>query len=122
MPLPASGGTGTSSASTPPTTAAVTSPANRARSGTLTVSPTTVLLSPLLGGTLTLRANGGPVSWSISEPASLLGELTVTPQSGNLSAGASVTVTISVSGLASLDTRLTVQPGGHAVTVLLGLG
>jgi RNA polymerase sigma factor (sigma-70 family) len=89
--------------------------------GTLAVSPATVQLSPLLGGTLTLTATGGPVSWSISEPASLLGELNVTPASGALAAGDSATVTITVAGLASLDTQLTVQPGGHAVTVVLGL-
>jgi hypothetical protein len=86
------------------------------------VSPTTVLLSPLLGGSLTLTASGGPVSWSISEPASLLGKLIVAPASGTLSAGSSVTVAVTVSGLVSLDTQLTVQPGGQAVTVVLGLG
>jgi hypothetical protein len=86
------------------------------------VSPTTVLLSPLLGGSLTLTASGGPVSWSISEPVSLLGKLTVAPAAGTLSTGTSVTVTISVTGLASLDSQLTVSPGGHAVTVVLGLG
>ncbi|MGH3276553.1 MAG: hypothetical protein ACRDNZ_19770, partial [Streptosporangiaceae bacterium] len=90
--------------------------------GTLSVSPATVPLSPLLGGTLTLTASGGPVSWSISEPASLLGKLIVVPESGALSAGGSATVTITVAGLVSLDTQLTVQPGGHQVTVLLGLG
>ena len=90
--------------------------------GTLTVSPTTVLLSPWAGGSLTLTASGGPVSWSISMPASLLGELTVSPASGTLSSGGSATVTITVTGLASLDSSLTVQPGGQAVTVLLGLG
>ena len=89
---------------------------------TLTVSPTTVLLTPLLGGSLTLTASGGPVSWSIAEPASLLGKLTVSPASGTLSAGASVTVSITVSVLLSLDTQLTVQPGGQPVTVLLGAG
>ena len=86
------------------------------------MSPTTVLLSPLLGGSLTLTASGGPVSWSISEPFSLLGELTVSPASGTLSAGSSVTVTISVRGLASVDSQLTVSPGGQLVTVVLGLG
>jgi len=99
----------------------VTTSAGVASAATLSVAPTTVLLSPLLGGSLTLTASGGPVSWSISEPASLLGELIVTPVSGTLSAGGSVTVTITVSGLASLDTRLTVQPGDHGVTVVLGL-
>ena len=46
----------------------------------------------------------------------------VAPASGTLSAGSSVTVAITVSGLVSLDTQLTVQPGGQAVTVVLGLG
>jgi hypothetical protein len=86
------------------------------------VSPTTVLLSPLLGGSLTLTASGGPVSWSVSAPVSLLGELTVTPASGTLDAGGEATVTITVTGLLSLDTQLTVEPGGHVVTVVLGLG
>jgi RNA polymerase sigma factor (sigma-70 family) len=90
--------------------------------GTLTVSPTTVLLSPWAGGSLTLTASGGPVSWSISMPASLLGKLTVSPASGTLGRGGSATVTISVTGLASLDSSLTVQPGGQVVTVVLGLG
>jgi len=99
------------SSSPPPSTAA----------GTLTESPATVVLTPLLGSTLTLTAENGPVSWSISEPASLLGELNVSPSSGTLAAGQSVQVSISVSGLASLDTTLTVNPGGEPVTVLLGL-
>jgi RNA polymerase sigma factor (sigma-70 family) len=90
--------------------------------GTLAVSPTTVLLSPLLGGSLTLTASGGPVSWSVTAPASLLGELTVSPASGTLSAGGTATVTITVAGLLSLDSQLTVEPGGQAVTVVLGLG
>jgi RNA polymerase sigma factor (sigma-70 family) len=118
---PGSGPPATVTAGTPTATAGT--PADGPLSaGTLSVSPTTVLLSPLLGGSLTLTASGGPVSWSISEPASLLGELTVAPASGTLSAGSSVTVAITVSGLVSLDTQLTVQPGGQAVTVVLGLG
>jgi hypothetical protein len=90
--------------------------------GTLSVSPGTVVLTPLLGSSITLTAVGGPVSWSVSEPASLLGELIVSPSSGTLAAGQSTTVSISVSGLASLDTTLTVNPGGHPVTVVLGVG
>ena len=79
------------------------------------------MLTPLLGSTLTLTAHGGPVNWSISEPGSLLGELNVSPSSGTLSAGQSVQVTITVSGLLSLNTQLTVSPGGQQVTVLLGV-
>ena len=56
------------------------------------------------------------------QSASLLGELIVSPGSGTLAAGQSTTVSISVSGLASLDTTLTVNPGGQPVTVVLGVG
>lgn len=114
-------GTPATAAGTPAGTA-TPSDAGAVTAGTLSVSPTTVLLSPLLGGSLTLTASGGPVSWSVSEPASLIGELLVTPESGTLSAGESVTVAVTVSGLVSLDSQLTVQPGGHVVTVVLGLG
>ncbi|MGD0560823.1 MAG: hypothetical protein ABSA93_38365, partial [Streptosporangiaceae bacterium] len=70
----------------------------------------------------TLTAAGGPVSWAISEPSTLLGELTASPSSGTLTAGESVTVTLTVAGLLSLDTEITVSPGDIPVTVLLGLG
>jgi RNA polymerase sigma factor (sigma-70 family) len=88
----------------------------------LGLSTTTVELTLLGHGTLTLTASGGPVAWSVSEPSSLLGELTVSPSAGTLAAGDSVTVRISVTGLASLDTTLTVNPGGQTVAVVLGLG
>jgi RNA polymerase sigma factor (sigma-70 family) len=90
--------------------------------GTLGVSPATIVLTPLLGSSLRLTASGGPVHWSISEPASLIGRLNISPMSGTLAAGASTAVSISVSGLASLDTAITVNPGGTPVTVLLGVG
>lgn len=76
----------------------------------------------MLGGTLTLTAGGGPVGWTITEPASLLGKVTVSPASGILNAGDSATVAISVTGLSVLDTRLTVNPLGQQVTLLPGLG
>jgi RNA polymerase sigma factor (sigma-70 family) len=88
--------------------------------GSLSVSPSTVSLSALVGGTLTLTANGGPVAWSISEPTSLLGLLTVTPSSGTLAAGQSVTVHLSVSLLSALTTTLTVTPGDQIVNLLIG--
>jgi len=103
---------------TPSTTVTISAPAV---TGTLTVTPTTVHLSPLLGGTLTLTANGGPVTWSISEPPALLGSLAITPSSGIVHPGSPVTVVLTVSGLASVDTTLTVSPGGKAVRVLLSL-
>jgi hypothetical protein len=104
-----------------PATATTTTLATLGR-GTLTVSPKTVLLSPVLGGSLTLTASGGPVGWTITEPASLIGRLTVSLTSGTLYAGESATVTITVHGLVTLDTQLIVNPGGQQVTVLLGLG
>ena len=88
--------------------------------GSLSVSPSTVSLSALVGGTLTLTANGGPVTWSIPEPTSLLGLLTVTPSSGTLAAGQSVTVHLSVSLLSALTTTLTVTPGNQIVNLLIG--
>lgn len=118
-PPPSSSSPAAPTSSPPP--ASSSPPAQAPVQGTLTVSPSTVVLTPLLGSSLTLTAEGGPVSWSISEPASLLGELIVSPSSGTLAAGQSTTVSISVSGLASLDTTLTVSPGGHAVTVVLGV-
>ena len=90
-----------------------------ALAGSLSVSPSTVSLSALVGGTLTLTANGGPVTWSISEPTSLLGLLTVTPSSGTLAAGQSVTVHLSVSLLSALTTTLTVTPGDQIVNLLI---
>jgi hypothetical protein len=83
------------------------------------VSPTTVVLNPRHGGRLTLTASDGPVAWSISEPSWLRDKLNVTPMSGTLSAGDSVTVAITVTERVSLDTELTVQPGGQTVTVVL---
>jgi hypothetical protein len=62
------------------------------------------------------------VTWSVTEPSSLLGALSVSQSSGTLAAGQSETVTLTVSDLASLDTTLTVDPGNISITVLLGLG
>jgi RNA polymerase sigma factor (sigma-70 family) len=89
--------------------------------GTLNVSPSTVVLSTLGGSEVRLTAVGGPVSWSIGEASSLIGSLHVAPSSGTLQAGQTASVTISVNGLASIDTVLTVSPGGHTITVILGL-
>jgi len=88
--------------------------------GTISVSPATVVLTPLLGRSFTITAHGGPVSWSIAEPASLIGKVSVSQSAGTLQAGQSATVTITTS-LASLDSRITVSPGGLQVAVVVGL-
>jgi RNA polymerase sigma factor (sigma-70 family) len=102
--------------------------------GTLGVTPRTITVSPLLGASVRLTAAGGPVSWSITESSGLLGRLTVSPSSGRLQAGQSVTVAISASagtGLlarvagggvgACVGCQLTVNPGGIKVTVILAV-
>ena len=86
----------------------------------ITVSPATIVLSPLLGGSFIITAQGGPVSWSVSEPQILLGSVALSQSSGTVSPGSPVTVTITTS-LTSVDARITVYPGGEQVTVVLGL-
>jgi RNA polymerase sigma factor (sigma-70 family) len=92
--------------------------------GTLTVSPTALDLVALNGtpiGTLTLTAEGGPVSdYSVSVGSALAGEITVSPSSGSLAAGASVTVTVTVTSLLAVNAPITVNPGDQRVVVLLG--
>jgi RNA polymerase sigma factor (sigma-70 family) len=113
----------TASPTSPASSTSPTAPTSSApAAGTLTVSPTSIVLSPLLGGSFTLTASGGPVTWSVTEPSSLLGALSVSQSSGTLASGQSETVTLTVSDLASLDTTLTVDPGNTSITVLLGLG
>ena len=120
---------------TPTATSTTTAPPPPAP-GTLSVSPRTIVLSPLLGGTLTLTASGGPVTWSVTESSGLVGRLTVTPSSGRLLAGRSTTVTLSASGAATgltaqaavgndvgacVGCQLTVNPGGIKVTVIIDI-
>jgi hypothetical protein len=52
----------------------------------------------------------------------MLSSLSVTPSSGTLSAGRSVTITLTALQLDWLDAQLTVEPGDQPVTVLLALG
>jgi RNA polymerase sigma factor (sigma-70 family) len=123
-PVPSSGHPTSPGPTSPaPTSGKPTSPAPTTppAPGTLSVSPATVVLSTIGGTDLTISAAGGPVSWSISEPSSLIGALSVSPSSGTLQAGQSATAVITVDGLASIDTTLTVNPGGHPITVVLGL-
>jgi len=88
--------------------------------GTLSVSPGSVTLSSVPSTvSFTITASGGTVSYSVADPAPP-GDLAVLPSAGSLSAGQSVTVSVTVSsttGLAS-ETDLTVSPGGLMVAVL----
>lgn len=93
-----------------------------AAQGTLSVSTSMITLAAAGSGSFTLTANGGPVNWSVSVPSGLLGSVSLSQASGSLAAGQSVRVTVSVTGLATLDTVLTISPGNQTVTVVLGLG
>ena len=106
----------------PPTSASPTLPVTP---GALTASPTTVILvRPGKGyppaGAFTLTANGGPTAFAITIPAAHAGDLTLTPLTGSLAAGQSVQVSVTLrKGYGGrLDTQLSVQPGGLAVTVV----
>jgi len=118
--------------STSSPTTATSSPPSR---GLLTVTPTTIVLG-LNGGTLTLKASFGAVTWSIAESSGLIGEVTVSPAAGTLASGQSTTVALSVSGPlgglraaaltwggggACADCTLTVNPGDITVTVVLDI-
>jgi hypothetical protein len=91
----------------------------------LSVSPGTLDLAAVNGtatGDITITARGGPVSYSVAAGSSLAGKLTVSPSSGSLTAGQSVTIAVTSTSLLGLDGRLTVNPGGESVTVLLSVG
>jgi RNA polymerase sigma factor (sigma-70 family) len=90
--------------------------------GTLEASPGAVTLTSSGGGpytgTFTITAEGGSVSYSITDPA-LPGDLSISPLSGTLSAGQSATIVVTVASSAGLayETDLGVDPGGLAVAV-----
>jgi RNA polymerase sigma factor (sigma-70 family) len=84
-------------------------------------APTTVVLAQgadgSYSGSFTITASGGPVDYSVSNPAP--GNLSVSPSGGSLAEGEQVTVSVSVLSDAGLafDTPLTVEPGGMTVDV-----
>jgi len=89
--------------------------------GTLVVSPGTVTLVRRNGGaagTLTLTASGGPIShYEITVRSAH--ELSVSPSSGSLTAGQSVTVIVTTNSPGPINTWIVVNPGGNKVTVQL---
>jgi RNA polymerase sigma factor (sigma-70 family) len=125
--------TGPGSSSSASQAAAPTSPAARASAapsptvaqGTLSVSPARLVLAVVNGkptGTITLTAVGGPVTgYTVTVGSAAVGKLTVSPSDGSLASGASVTITVTAPSLITLAATLTINPGGHAVTVVLAL-
>ena len=105
-----------SPASGPPTGPPGASP------GTLAVSTSSISVVAPFASTLTLTASGASVHWFAAFPSSVAGELSVSPSSGTLRAGHSVTVSITSNTASSFRTTLTVSPGGHQVAVAVGFG
>jgi RNA polymerase sigma factor (sigma-70 family) len=122
-----SGAPGSAATTTPAASAAgSSSPASApASAGTLSVSTGQLRLVSVNGtatSTFALTAKGGPVSYSITVGSALAGSLTISPSSGSLASGASVTVTVTSTSLVAVDGQLTVNPGGHTITVVLSVG
>ena len=117
---------GTSTPASPATPAGNSSSASSSPgAGTLSVSTGRLDLVSVKGtaiGKFTLTARGGPVSaYSITVGSSLVGHISVSPSSGSLPAGASVTITVTSTSLVALNGQLTVNPGGQAITVVLSI-
>jgi len=121
--LPSSPGAVTSPPATGANPAPPASSAAPPASGTLSSSAGRLVLASVKGtaaGKFTLTARGGPVSaYSITAGPALAGRISVSPASGSLAAGASVTITVTSKSLVALDGKLTVNPGGLTITVVL---
>ena len=105
--------TGTAAAST-------ATPTVKATPGTLSVSPAGgALWVPPGGTTISLTAQGGPVTWS-SAVSSGLGTVQLSPSGGTIAAGATATVTVTASGSAA-GRQVTINPGGTAFTIFIAL-
>lgn len=115
-----------SASASPSPTATRSTPAARpvigVSQGTLSVSPSSIQVSAPFAATFTLTASGGPVTWSVSVPSAAAGQLAVSPSSGTLGPGQSATISVTVQNMNNFRTTLTISPGGHKVTVTVGLG
>jgi RNA polymerase sigma factor (sigma-70 family) len=99
-----------------PTKSPTPSPSPPPSPGTLSESPATIRIPELDdSATFTLTANGGPVSFAITGPTGL----TISPASGDLTAGETVTVTVTAvgNGPPAFINDLTLDPGGLTVQV-----
>jgi len=116
LPLSTSPPPGQSSSTSPAPTSS--SPTPTPNPGTLSESPSTVRLADAgSSATFTLTASGGPVSYSITEPAGSY--LIVSPASGTVPDGQTVTITVQANPNETPPyvNTLTVSPGGISVTV-----
>jgi RNA polymerase sigma factor (sigma-70 family) len=122
VPSPTPSPAASRSPSPSPSRSPTPSPSPSAAPGTLSVSTTIVRLpQPNSSATFTLTAQGGPVTFTITVPVTpgTAPGLSVSPLSGTLPAGHSVTVTVTAinNGPPVYQTVLTLSPGGATVTV-----
>ena len=132
---PRSSASSKSSSPAPATSSAAATSSSPPARGVLAVTPTTIVLG-VNGGTLTLSASFGSVSWSIVESSGLVGNVAVSPTAGTLASGQSATVTLTPTSAAGglkaaarsgaaagvcADCTLTVEPGNITVTVVLDI-
>ncbi len=126
-PSPGAPSSVASTGSSPSASASSASPSSASPGlGTLSVSIGHIHLVSVSGtatGTFTITAEGGEVpDYSITVGPALAGSLTVSPASGSLAPGASATITVTSTSLVAVNGKLTVNPGGHVVVVILTLG
>jgi DNA-directed RNA polymerase specialized sigma24 family protein len=90
--------------------------------GTLQVTPDMLVLAAPKGkpasGTFVLTAVGGPVSFVIRSPG---GKVIVSPSSGSLGSGASITVTVTVRSKVAVNVHLIVDPGDLVLIVAFSI-
>jgi RNA polymerase sigma factor (sigma-70 family) len=107
--------------SPPPPSATPTATQTPATPGTLVLSTDRLNLSRFQpSGTITLTAENGPVTWSISQtygPA-----LAFSPAEGFLAEGQNVQVTVTAESPTRFSAVLMVSPGGQTVTVVYRYG
>ncbi len=87
--------------------------------GTLEVSPDTLDITSPGTGSITLTASGGTVDWSVSVPAGKTkkDDVEVTPTSGELQDGDTITVSVTVNSATKPKLKLTFSPGGEVVKI-----
>jgi hypothetical protein len=120
-PSPSEVATSDAAAAPSPDTESPTA-SDTAATGTLEVSPDTLDITSPGTGSITLTASGGTVDWSVSVPAGKTkkDDVEVTPTSGELEDGDTITISVTVNSATKPKLKLTFSPGGETVTITAG--
>lgn len=120
-PSPSEVATSDAAAAPPPESESPTA-SDTAAAGTLEVSPATLDITAPGTGSITLTASGGPVDWSVSVPPGKTkkDDIVVTPTSGTLADGDTITVSVTVNSGTKPKVKLTFSPGGEIVKIAVG--